>query len=558
MQAIARIRPRLAARARSSPRRAPRPAPPSIRSTPSRRSAPSTAPGCTSTRRWPGSAMVLAECRPLWAGVEHADSVVLNPHKWLGAIFDCSLYLVRDPEHLVRVMSTNPAYLQSSAASAVTTYRDWGIALGRRFRALKLWTLIHLEGVDAIRARIRRDLEHARWLAEVVAATPGWRVVSRCRCRRSACATSRPASMARRWTPTRARGATASTRPASPFTAAVLDGRWIVRVAMGAPTTERRHVEETWRACRTRSRERRPRRGARPARPRPLRGLLGEVNPARARTAIGPDQSLTRELALGGLERVELAMRLEKAAGVELGETVLAEADAPRPAASPSPGPTPGVLPASSRPPPTPGRASPGLRPACSRPPPGLRPPWVRPGSGRGRADAGRRAAVAGRARRGPRPHPAAERRRQRDADHLRQPVSRCVRRRRRPPRSWRGAGRARRAAAPHRAGVLPRLHGHPARRRRPGAALPAVPRQSDRGVRVAPGRDPAQRRRACPADVRRGRARRRAPATARAEPDHRVDGAGHPARLRSGPRRPGLGVVRAIADATPTPMRSR
>ncbi len=61
-----------------------------------------------------GSAMVLAECRPLWAGVERADSIVLNPHKWLGAIFDCSLYLVRDPEHLVRVMSTNPAYLQST------------------------------------------------------------------------------------------------------------------------------------------------------------------------------------------------------------------------------------------------------------------------------------------------------------------------------------------------------------------------------------------------------------------------------------------------------------
>ena len=59
-----------------------------------------------------GSAMILPECRRLWEGVEGADSLVVNPHKWLGAAFDCSLYYVRDPEHLVRVMSTNPSYLQ--------------------------------------------------------------------------------------------------------------------------------------------------------------------------------------------------------------------------------------------------------------------------------------------------------------------------------------------------------------------------------------------------------------------------------------------------------------
>ena len=61
-----------------------------------------------------GSAMVLPECRHLWAGVEAADSIVINPHKWLSVAFDCSLYLVRDPEHLVRVMSTNPSYLQTA------------------------------------------------------------------------------------------------------------------------------------------------------------------------------------------------------------------------------------------------------------------------------------------------------------------------------------------------------------------------------------------------------------------------------------------------------------
>jgi aromatic-L-amino-acid decarboxylase len=196
-----------------------------------------------------GSAMVLEECRPLWHGVERADSVVLNPHKWLGAIFDCSLYLVRDPEHLVRVMSTNPAYLQSSAPAAVTTYRDWGIALGRRFRALKLWTLIHLDGVEAIRARIRRDLDHAQWLAAAVAATPGWRVVAPVPLQ-TVCVIHEPAGLDGDALDghTRAWSDRVNASGVAYVTAAVLDGRWIVRVAMGAPATERRHVEETWHA----------------------------------------------------------------------------------------------------------------------------------------------------------------------------------------------------------------------------------------------------------------------------------------------------------------------
>ena len=125
-----------------------------------------------------GSAMILPECRGMWEGIEGADSLVLNAHKWLGAAFDCSLYYVRDPEHLVRVMSTNPSYLQSSADDRVKNHRDWGIPLGRRFRALKLWCLIRAEGVEALQARLRRDLDNARWLAEQVRSTPGWRVLA--------------------------------------------------------------------------------------------------------------------------------------------------------------------------------------------------------------------------------------------------------------------------------------------------------------------------------------------------------------------------------------------
>ena len=120
-----------------------------------------------------GSAMILPECRWMWDGVEGADSLVVNPHKWLGAAFDCTLYYVRDAEHLVRVMSTNPSYLQSAADGRVKNLRDWGMPLGRRFRALKLWFLIREQGVAGLQARLRRDLANAQWLAGQVRAHAG-------------------------------------------------------------------------------------------------------------------------------------------------------------------------------------------------------------------------------------------------------------------------------------------------------------------------------------------------------------------------------------------------
>ena len=125
-----------------------------------------------------GSAMILPECRWMWQGIEGADSLVLNAHKWLGAAFDCSLYYVRDPQHLVRVMGTNPSFLQSAVDSRVKNLRDWGIPLGRRFRALKLWCLIREQGVEGLQARLRRDLANAEWFAAQVQATSGWRVLA--------------------------------------------------------------------------------------------------------------------------------------------------------------------------------------------------------------------------------------------------------------------------------------------------------------------------------------------------------------------------------------------
>jgi aromatic-L-amino-acid decarboxylase len=198
-----------------------------------------------------GSAMILPECRWMWDGIEGADSIVLNPHKWLGVTFDCSLYFVRDPEHLVRVMSTNPSYLQSSADGRVKNYRDWGLPLGRRFRALKLWFLIREQGVAALQARLRRDMANAQWLAEQVKAADDWRVMARVTLQ-TVCVRHEPKGLSGEALDrhTQAWAERLNRSGLTYLTPATLDGRWMVRVSIGAEATERKHVEAVWAAMR--------------------------------------------------------------------------------------------------------------------------------------------------------------------------------------------------------------------------------------------------------------------------------------------------------------------
>jgi aromatic-L-amino-acid/L-tryptophan decarboxylase len=198
-----------------------------------------------------GSAMILPECRWMWEGVEGADSLVVNAHKWLGAAFDCSLYYVRDPDHLVRVMSTNPSYLRSGVDDRVKNLRDWGIPLGRRFRALKLWCLVREQGIEGLRARLRRDLENARWLAAAIAAEPCWRVLAPVPLQ-TLCVRHEPEGLdgdaLDRHTLAWAERVNRS--GAAYLTPAILDGRWMVRVSIGSIPTERSHVEALWEVMR--------------------------------------------------------------------------------------------------------------------------------------------------------------------------------------------------------------------------------------------------------------------------------------------------------------------
>ncbi len=111
---------------------------------------------------WAGSAMICPEFRPLIDGVEAADSLVFNPHKWLLTNFDCSAHFVRAPDALVRTLGIRPDYLKTEGRDEVINYSEWSVPLGRRFRALKLWFVIRSYGVEALRAMIR---DHCRWAA---------------------------------------------------------------------------------------------------------------------------------------------------------------------------------------------------------------------------------------------------------------------------------------------------------------------------------------------------------------------------------------------------------
>lgn len=195
-----------------------------------------------------GSAMILPECRWMWDGIEGADSIVLNAHKWLGVAFDCSVYYVRDSAHLVRVMSTNASYLQSAVDTKVKNLRDWGIPLGRRFRALKLWFLIREQGVSGLQARLRRDLDNASWLAAQARTSDGWRVLAPVTLQ-TVCLRHEPDGSSGEDLDRHTLGwvGRVNASGAAYLTPALLQGRWMVRVSVGSEQTERPDVEALWR-----------------------------------------------------------------------------------------------------------------------------------------------------------------------------------------------------------------------------------------------------------------------------------------------------------------------
>ena len=189
-----------------------------------------------------GTAAVCPEHRELHDGLEHADSYVFNPHKWMLTNFDCSAFWVRDRRRLTGALSIEPEYLRNEASESgeVVDYRDWHVPLGRRFRALKLWFVIRHYGVEGLRSLVRRHVELARWLADRVEEDPRLEIAAPVRlnlvCFRHVAGDAASRELLERL----------NASGDMFLTHTELDGRYALRLCVGQARTERRHVETAW------------------------------------------------------------------------------------------------------------------------------------------------------------------------------------------------------------------------------------------------------------------------------------------------------------------------
>jgi len=205
-----------------------------------------------------GPAAIVPELRPLFDGWERADSIVVNPHKWLFTPIDCSILYCRRPEALVRAFSIVPEYLTAPSGGSARSLMDYGVSLGRRFRSLKLWLVLRAFGRAGIVARIRAHVAMAHALAERIEAAEGWRVV----------APTHLSTVAFRWVGSRGEegsgdddgGATGealdilnraildrvNASGEAFLTHTALNGRTVLRLSIGNLKTTPAHVDRAW------------------------------------------------------------------------------------------------------------------------------------------------------------------------------------------------------------------------------------------------------------------------------------------------------------------------
>jgi aromatic-L-amino-acid decarboxylase len=127
---------------------------------------------------WAGSAMICPEFRHYWTGIDGADSIVINPHKWLGAQLDCTAHFIKQPEHTVKTLAIEPEYLKTHGKDNLVNFSEWSVPLGRRFRALKLWFLLRAHGLENLRTMIRNHVAWSQELCEQLRSAPDFEIVT--------------------------------------------------------------------------------------------------------------------------------------------------------------------------------------------------------------------------------------------------------------------------------------------------------------------------------------------------------------------------------------------
>jgi aromatic-L-amino-acid decarboxylase len=196
-----------------------------------------------------GTALLLPEYRSMIEGIEHADSFVFNPHKWMFTNFDCSAYYVKDVETLLRTFEILPEYLKTSADRTVNNYRDWGIQLGRRFRALKLWFVIRSYGVEGLQKKLRYHLTLTDEMVKKLTEHPDYELLAPVPLN----------TICFRYNPN---GADLTNKQLNSLNASILtriqdeafaflthtklDGQYTIRMVIGQTNVQRKHVEQVW------------------------------------------------------------------------------------------------------------------------------------------------------------------------------------------------------------------------------------------------------------------------------------------------------------------------
>jgi aromatic-L-amino-acid decarboxylase len=195
-----------------------------------------------------GTAMVIPEHRWMIDGVDYADTFVFNPHKWMFTNFDCSAYFVRDPEALIKTFDIHPEYLKTKEENEVNNYRDWGVQLGRRFRALKLWFVIRTYGVEGIRNTVEKHINLANEIARKIDEAPDFERLAPVPLN-TICFRYTPKGVLTEDELNRINEklleAINDTGEAY-FTHTTLRGTYTIRFVIGQTYVEKRHVDEAW------------------------------------------------------------------------------------------------------------------------------------------------------------------------------------------------------------------------------------------------------------------------------------------------------------------------
>jgi aromatic-L-amino-acid decarboxylase len=204
---------------------------------------------------WAGVAALCPEHRWVVDGVELVDSFCTNAHKWLLTAFDASMLWVRDAATLPAALSITPEYLRNAASESgeVVDYRDWQVPLGRRFRALKLWTVVHSLGLSGLREHVRRHVALAEGFAERVRADPMFALAAppslTLVCLRVVTGDTQSDDAATREVLERVNASGAVF-----LTHTTVEGRYVIRVAIGSVATTAEHVDALWEQLRTEAR----------------------------------------------------------------------------------------------------------------------------------------------------------------------------------------------------------------------------------------------------------------------------------------------------------------